>query len=426
MKLRSLVLIFTFVFTSNLAIAENASKSVRIAFSDLPKLVREKNEKVQAAETAASAAKLKTGFLTRSFLPGLALKTGSESAQFGSGTSQQREFWGVEAQLNLYRGGRDKIEEKIRESKSNAMKAESSREFQTELREARKAYWQLIAIKKTLLELDDALKNNNENIKSARRRSGAGVSTTADAVQFELENTLLSQQLKKLTLEKDLLQNKLSVAIALDNHEDLVLDADFTHPPESIASEESILSANSPEIEVLKFEENSHSLRKDQAGRWWVPSVDLYSTYRRPSFLESDTRALARENEWISGVQVSFSLGQGLEDRVTANAQELEAKAVSLRLSHSLRESKAVKHELVHDLKLLHELIHDADKDIEKASAFLKLTKAEYNRGVKNGPDLLEAFAKFYEFRNRQTELHRIYYETQAEISYQTASEELN
>lgn len=421
MKMRSLTIFWTLLFISPNGLAETASKSVRIAFGDLPKLVREKNEKVQASETAASAAQSRTGFLTRSFLPGIALKAGSESAQFGSASSQQREFWGAEAKLNLYRGGRDKIEEKIRESKSNALKAESTRDFRSELREARKAYWQIIAAEKTIVELNDAIKSNNENIKSAKRRSGAGVTTTADAVQFELEGTLLNQQLKKMTLEKDLLLNSLAVAIAADSLDSLEVDGEFPHPPESVSTENDLTNAKNPEIEVLKSEELANSLKKDQSSRWWVPSLDVYSVYRRPSLLEDDARALARENEWATGIQLSFSLDQGLEDRVNANAQELEVKATSLRLAHSQREYKAVKHNLIQDLNLLHELIHDADRDIEKASAFLKLTKTEYNRGVKNGPDLLEAFAKFYEFRNRHTELHRNYFETQAELAYQAS-----
>ncbi len=425
MKMRSIALFCMFIFTGNFAFAEGSSTPVRIAYNDLSKLIREKNEKVKAAQIAASAANIRTGFLTRSFLPSLALKTGSESAQLGVNSAQQRDFWGAEAQLNIYRGGRDKIEEKIRESKSNAMKAESVREFQSELRDARKTYLQLIAIGKTLNEMNEVLKNNSENIKAARRRVGAGVSTTADGVQFELENTLLNQQLKKLTLEKDLLQNKLSVAIAADNHKNLVIDEDFSHPPEVATAEVDLSNTKNPELEVLKFEENIYSLKKEQAANWWLPSVDLYSVYRRPSFLESESRSLSRENEWVTGVQASFNLGQGLEDRIATQSQELEAKATSLRLSYSFRKATALKHELVHDLNLIHELIHDAEKDIEKASDFLKLTKAEYNRGVKNGPDLLEAFAKFYEFRNRNIELYRTYHETQAEISYQTGKDEL-
>lgn len=419
MKLKTLVLL-TGILISFVANAQNGRHEGKVLFSELPQLIKEKNEKVQASELLVAASKKRTGFLVRSFLPEIALRGGNQSAKLGSASTEQRDYWSADAQLNIFRGSRDRIEEKIRDSKAQVSGAEYVREYQTELREAKKTYWQIVANDKILAELQNALKTNKENILSAKRRSGAGVTTNADAVQFELENTTLTQSLKKLILEQDLLKSRLAVAIGHPNHEAMTVEADFAHPPESI--DPSLASGQkNPDTEVLRLEESIHFLKRDKASRWWVPSVDLYATYRRPTFLESDTRALARENELVAGVQLSMNLGAGFEDAAIKSAEELEAKASSKRLSHTLQMAQATKHELSHDLKLLHELIHDADKDVEQSTAFLKLTKNEYNRGVKNGPDLQEAFSKFYEFRNRRTELYRLYYQTLADLEYQAA-----
>ncbi|MCM2282655.1 MAG: hypothetical protein NDI61_12500, partial [Bdellovibrionaceae bacterium] len=61
--------------------------------------------------------------------------------------------------------------------------------------------------------------------------------------------------------------------------------------------------------------------------------------------------------------------------------------------------------------------IHDADRDVDRAAQFLKLTRNEYNRGVKNGPDMLGAFQKFYEFKDRRISLLREYHEAHAELT---------
>lgn len=421
MKLQSLTLLFIFQFGSLATMAQSAPPT-KITFSDLPKLVREKNEKVRASEIAVSAARKRTGFIGRSFLPGLSLKAGNESATLGTASSEQREFWGAEATINIYRGGRDSLEEKIRDSKATQLQAESDRDYQAELRDARKTYWRLVANKNILTELENALKDNEQNIKSAKRRSGAGVATNADAVQFELEKTLIVQQIKKLKLEQDALSNRLAIAIASDNHENLELGDSFAHPPEpSDTLGDSKLS--NPDIKVIEQEQISHSLKKDQAGRWWVPSLDLYSTYRRPSFLESDTRALAKENEWVTGIQLSMNIGQGMEDYATKRAQELEVQSTEQKLAYAKRLNGATLHDLAHDLKLLHELIHDADENVERAADFLKLTKTEYTRGVKNGPDLQVAFEKYYEFKNRRIELYRAFYETNADQRFAMGNE---
>jgi outer membrane protein TolC len=185
-----------------------------------------------------------------------------------------------------------------------------------------------VANEKILAELQDALKTTKENIQSANRRSGAGVATNADAVQFELEGTTLNQNLKKLMLEQDLLKNRLAVAIGHPNHEAMQVESDFAHPPESVDPKLAD-GEKSPDTEVLRLEENIHFLKRDKASRWWVPSVDLYATYRRPTFLESDTRALARENELVAGIQLSMNLGAGFEDAAIKSAEELEAKATA-------------------------------------------------------------------------------------------------
>ena len=86
------------------------------------------------------------------------------------------------------------------------------------------------------------------------------------------------------------------------------------------------------------------------------------------------------------------------------------------KLNRLRRETEAAEHEIRHDMRFLHELIHDADRDVQTAERFVKLTLTEYNRGVKNGPDLLAASERYFEFRQRRTELFRSYYEAQAEL----------
>ena len=60
-------------------------------------------------------------------------------------------------------------------------------------------------------------------------------------------------------------------------------------------------------------------------------------------------------------------------------------------------------------------MIRSADQDIKTAENFLKLTESEYARGVKNGPDMLEAVKTYYEFREKRIQYYRDYYSTQAE-----------
>lgn len=417
MKIRALILLS---FFSVQAWAQDVkTNSNVVTFSALENLVKSRNEKVQAAESVALGNKERTGFTARSFLPSFALKGGNESAKFGTAGVERRDFWTAEAKINLYRGGRDRIEGEIRDAHFQAAQIDSVKQYQSELRDARKTYWKLVSTLRLIEDLKEAIKGNTENLQSARRRVGAGVTTSADSIQFELENKLLNQQLKKLNLESDLLKNQLAVLIGYENHKNLAVEIELPHPSdESLPKENTEGGKRNLFVASFQMNETLQNLKKDQASRWWVPSLDLYTSYGRPSLSYNDLRALNREDQWVTGVQLSFSLDQAAEDMASNRAQKFDAQAASLQKKYASKQSMAAYHEFIHDLNLLHELLHDAQSDLDKAETFLKLTKVEYTRGVKNGPDLLVAFSRYYEFRTRKNELYRAFYETKADFDF--------
>lgn len=396
-----------------------------ISFGDLPKLVKEKNENIKAARVNVEAQEKRTGHFTRSFLPQVSANLGQEDFRADTIPARNQSYWRLNASVNLYRGGKDRFDEDIRETTVSIAEVDYSREYNQELQRAKKAFWGVVAVEKLIADRKEELKKNDENIKSARRRAGAGVTTTADAVQFELHKTLLIQNIKKLELEKDLNRNRLSVALGLDEHENIFIKDDFPRPSEQSDKINPLKVEEQLEIQSLRSKEKIDELRSDQSRRWWHPRVDLYASYGMPSLSDDLDRALAKEKEVVTGVLLSIDLGQGLNDSKESQAKKLEAKSASFRVAQKTREFVAVDHELRHDIRLLSELIVDVDKDVEKAAQFLKLTENEYTRGVKNGPDLLSAFQKFYEFRERRIGLYRNYFEAQAELESLLAKAEV-
>lgn len=398
---------------SSICLAQTAKT---IHFEDLPKLVRERNDNVRAAEIIHQAQKERSGYLTRSFLPKVSATAGHEKYQIGSDPSENQGYWMVEGRVNIYRGGRDKLESEVRHSNEKIAKYEFTRDYQSELKEARRSYWKLVSVGKLIKDRKEALKANENYIKSSRRRTGAGISTNADTLQFELHRTMLQQDIKKLTLEQDLLRNRLSVAIGWDEHETINVAEDFPHPPDNKPDVPPLKPEANTSLQIAAAQEKRERARSKQGKSWWLPHVDIYSSYGVPSLSDEHVLAVRKETEWTAGVQIGIDLGAGLETRNEGRAKELEAKAERLKSKHRQREVTAADHELRHDLILLHELIHDADRDISRAETFLKLTYSEYNRGVKNGPDLLEALKGLYEFRERRTSLYREYHETQSSL----------
>ncbi len=387
-----------------------------IKFDDLPKLVRERNENVNAAKKVHLAEKERIGYLTRSFLPQISARAGNESFKTGSVGQSSQDFWTLEGKVNLYRGGRDQLEAKVREANEHISEAQYSGEFVSELREARKTYWKLVAVGALIKDQQEAVEKNELHIKSSLRRSGAGVATNADTIQFELHKTLLQQSLKRLKLKQNFLKNKLSVSIGREEHENIQVADDFPQLPDNKETFPNLKRNENIELNIASEREARATAKSRQHSRWWVPQIDLYTSYGIPSLSEEYDRALRNEREWTVGVQIGVDLGEAFESKREAKAKLLEAQAEQAKANHRKREVVAADHELRHDLNLLHELIQDADRDRAKAESFLKLTNSEYARGVKNSPDLLQAFQSYFEFRARRTLLYQEYHETRADL----------
>ena len=401
-------LIMTNVFAGAKASAE------KIRFEDLPRLVREKNENVAASRQHLNAQNQRTGRLARSFLPQIAAQLGQEEFKAGSDPTEQKPYWRIDGNVNLYRGGRDRLEDQIRNSQRDLANTAYASEFQSELREAKQAFWKSVAISKKIAERTESIEKNEINIRSARKRAGAGIVTTADAAQFELHKITLQRDLRRLKLEQDRILNQLSVALALNQHEDIEIVGDFP----SVSAEPLQPLAMAKQLEIVAHQDLTKvdELRAKQVGRWLHPKVDLYASYGLPSLTDEYARALKNEREWTAGIRVSFDLGQGIEDRKEAAARTAEADATRLRGAHRLREVVANDHDFRHDLSVLGELIAASEDDVKRAESFLRLTEREYARGVKNGPDLLEAFQKYFEFRDRRIEYYRDYFETKSDL----------
>lgn len=398
----------------------------KLAFDELPSLVESRNEMVEAANLNVTAQRERTGIALRSFLPQFNVVLGGEQFKTGSAPSDSRSYWKIESSLNLYHGGRDSIEGEIRNSNLDLAKIGRISEFQNELKEARQSFWKALAIAKLVSEKKEAIERNEAFLQSARRRANADVTTTADASEFEIHKVALQREQRKLEHEYDVVLNRLSVAIALDEHENIDLVGDFPNVAKLPPLQDLGVPNLQLSVRTSRTLQKTEELKAAQSSRWWLPKLDLYASYGVPSLSDEYSRALRGDREWTAGVKVGFDFGQGLEARRESASRHAQAKSLERRAAHATREAIAFDHELRHELSILTELIANADTDVARAQKFLKLTESEYTRGVKNGPDLLDAFRKYFEIRERRIENHREYFEIRSELESLIAGSNAN
>lgn len=412
MRTISIELLALIMIASN-AIGSSGEKT-KVSIQDLPSMVREANEKVLSAEASLKASSERTWTWARTFAPKFTIEGGAEEFSSDAVKADRKSFWRLETSVNVFRGGRDFLEYEAKQADFQARKSDFASTYQDQLKEARISYWELLATEILLKNARAALEENEQNIRSARRRVGAGVATNSDVLQFELYRTSLTQEIKEAELRQQVMRNRLAASLAIKNPDQLEISGDFP-APEAKLTLPTVPIEEQLAIKSMSERRKIESLRQDQARRWWQPKVDLYSSYGIPSLSQDYDAAAYRWKDLSVGVRVQIDLGDGAIAQPEARARAYEAAALEKEIAHSSRSIQSLERELHQSLNSLAGLIRDAEADIVKSKSLLKLTEGEYARGSKNGPDLLEAFKGYHDFLDRRTalllEFHKIYSE---------------
>ncbi len=390
--------------------------SQALRYGELVQLIKSKNKLVAAERAQVKSHEVRTGLLGRSFLPHLFAQAGSETFKVGSQDTKNNPFWSLDGSINLWKGGADSLENDNRELLKKSSEVELDLTERESLLSARKLFWEIITIKEHIAIQENSIKENEKHYKMAKRRISAGLATKADPLEFELQKTLLEQDFKKLTLNLDEAKNRLAVLISDPNHEALDVGEKYAHPRNSELQD---VVVNFDQVPQTLLQSLNKDIRENEAQRksrsWW-PQLDLYSQYAQYTEREQTVAETSERREFSVGLRLKMNLFDGLESRREAQAQEALALSAKYKLEHLSEGVRATVHELKHDLTLLHDLLHDAEESAKKSREFLKLTIEEYSRGVKNGPDVLEASIKTMDFEKRLYSLFQDYYTTRSEL----------
>lgn len=374
-----------------------ASEVEVLTAATLKKLLEQKNSAIAAARLEASAANSREGGLVRSFFPSLEIQGGRESSKFGSDRWQSEVKYGVEANFNLYNGGRDEIKSKI-SSLEVSRKSIQVKRITTELYDrAIELYWMLIYLKEEAALLKVTSEVNIQNLVSAQKRIRSGVAANSDRFEFEMKEADLRRELSKVELKlkehedllrlvlglKDGLVLKFTEALTHDHaHEGFVNPAEnqyeFLFKEQEIISQQYFLSA------------------KERRRSWW-PRVDAFASLDKAVGREIDLKSPDEANKAALGLKITLNVPDGVQSARDAHALEQEATAVSLTSEYKRREAAIHLRAESMQLKLLHDQVHETEQNIARAERYYKITQSEYARGVKNSPDVLGASDKLLE-----------------------------
>lgn len=379
-----------------------------LRFEDLPGLIKDRNKRAQAAALDVSAADMRLGYFKRSFLPRFEASSGFEKYETGPYASQADPFYFIRGSINLYRGGRDILEDKARLAEKEVMSVTNQQTFQGELFQARQLYWNLVYLLEVRSLYQETVSQNSRNLNQANKLIASGISTKVDRLEFEISGTQLNQDLARIEVDISNHNRQIAALIGRAPETQFRTEDRILHDHESPTVNESLDFATYRDVRREKAFQLNLETTSNLLKRWWVPNLDVYAESGLFTFRERNFYTQRDRMDSAVGVRLTLEF-DGFQQKVDGEAFSARARASSLRAEQIKSETATVFNTAKQELILIHNLLHEGEKNVKKSQEYLDAILSEYNRGVKNSPDVLSASLKNLDFRRRFAELRRDY-----------------
>lgn len=405
----------TFPFLFFVLLISPVCAGEKLNYEDLESLIKIQNKKVSAARLDLQSSDLRLGYLRRSFLPTLDASLGQEEFKTGPFETMAQPMYYLRANLNLFRGGRDQLLEKTRQTEKTSLRFQAQQVYQTELLELRQFFWDLVYLKELKSLLEDAIKQNETNLQRAMKRINAGLTSRVDRLEFEISGTQLSQDLARIEVELSNTQRHISALVGKDPETQYETISEIPHDHDDPTEQKQVDFLQFRNVQLEMANKTNLEAQSQILKRWWTPSLDLYAesilfNYRERNFTAQDDRI-----DNALGVKLSFEF-DGFQQKYDGEALAARSRAAEMRAAQIKSETEAEYNTARQQLVLLHDLIHVGEKNVRKGQEYFEVTLSDYNKGIKNSPDVLSAMVKNLEFRRRFVELRRDYAVSKAKL----------
>lgn len=374
------------------------------------------NLSIQGKTQAVEAEKARQGYLGRSFVPSVSLDLGQEQFQTGRYRNYTNPYGALEARLNLFRGGRDRIESEIRDLNFKTAEHNRSAVFRQELNQVRKIQFLIIYNNELIRILEDEFQQNKKIQAQAERRGRSGVATRSDALEFTIYNSELEEGIESLKHENKILKISLLPLLNVNSADDLTFAPALVHEHDDQLMTKIFEAKKHPEIVAKKNEYDGFKLRKQSTGLWWTPSLDIYGGYYLYTLRDRDYISQSARDDRVIGARITFELFDGMKSINEKSAAHYQAEAKNLEAQYLEKKTDAQYHMLKEDLMHTHEVMHYVQDRIKKSKDYLRITLDEYDRGVKNSLDALTAMQRYYRYEKQYLEKKKEYQTIKADI----------
>ena len=386
-----------FIFSLTIALPSSLLAEGKVwSLAELENRVAENNLEIHSIQSEHGIKNVERDTLESRFQPTLHAKAG-----FISEKTIDEDRTGpvatLEGRWNIYRGGRDELAKKTSDLEIRAVDLELAARKQSLTFELRSLFYNLLALKEKKKLLKGEMQVNDRQRKVAQGRASSGVATRADELEFrlrgqELQSTESSLQAEE---EKNLVTIKNIANIAQD--EKVVVEGSFPRPS---AIDPKILSNDSPAILRLKNTLEIISQEKNSINSTYKPEIDAFANVGKIYPSEKFKKV-----ESVLGVTLSMPLYDGRLQQSALQIAELSKQKAQLEIQKLELDTTSMIESVEIERKEIERLREINDQRLAYAQKYLTTTVQEYDRGVKNSPDVVGALEHLLSSKVRRIDL---------------------
>jgi len=290
---------------------------------------------------------------------------------------------------NVYNGFRDWYDRKAKTFELDQFKIAKQKQILFTKVEVEAKFYKLLAIMESVKSFEEAVKRNDVQKESARRRRGAGLASDADILEFDLYNSELQIELTRLESDLKQTQSEFRELLGQRNQGSQVLPQgklSHFHVDDTLESLKLRLPNESQTLIGARYSVEQAEANKKVAFGGYLPQLDLKVTHGSRGL--NDT--LVSPETMIVGT-AKWEFFSGFD---TSNARS-EAAALAGKADASLKQTElATVSQLETAYAKLKGIQDSVDIETEnkiKAYKFFDVVAGEYKRGVKNSTDMRSA-----------------------------------
>lgn len=406
--------IFVFFVCLSLSLQKTAfGKTVFIHYDEIPTYVKKQNKKVRSKNNLIDSKKAKTNYLKKSFLPEVTAAGGFETYKTGKLNSRTNPQFNITARVNLFRSGKDKLEDKIRNDLLKVAKLNFQNQYLKELTLARHLFATGIFYKKQIRLIKNSLHELKKLHQQAKQKQNSGLISTTEVNAIRLYTDQLKAKLILLQEDYEHTLDELKVTLGIDLSHQIKLNFPKQH---SHLSFDQVAVQSHPQIQSLekKIAISQKTLKKQKL--WWAPSIDVYGSYGVHPFYKREYPNINDRDEYIVGVQLQMTLFDKMTISSKIKSEKYKTQALKNEKNHLEQNLKAIIAKLKHGIKVRHDLIHETQKILHFSNKNFAQLKIEFQNGIKNSDDILAAFENLIITNTKLLEYQRDHLMMQANL----------